>query len=164
MRIVWKTFLALYFVALCIHLFETGFSSPWQVGILLAGFLLALIAHKKSSVLSLLFLLTHMTIEAIEFSAHGPHTTGLLIGFGIHALMDVIFLFGEIKRHFPKATVPLFLSTTVLLASVYTFLPRYIKVFTDHADHESGILYFVIGGVLGCAISHLVPHRDHDHV
>lgn len=162
--IFWKLFLVVYLIAISFHVAEMDFGNIWSFILITGGFLIALIAHRKAHVLSLLFLLAHMVIEAIEFSAHSNEYSNVIIfWFLVHVLMDVIFLWGETKRHFPNAKRPLFLSSMVAIASIYVFIPKYIQTFTEHASHDDSLMvYFVVGGVLGCILSHLIPHKHSD--
>ncbi|HRH25307.1 MAG TPA: hypothetical protein PLQ20_03165 [Candidatus Paceibacterota bacterium] len=161
-NILWKLFLFGYLVALSVHIAETGFEPNWSVPLIFGGFLLAIFAHRFSSILSILFLLVHMVLEAIEYSAH-PVYGMVAFWFFFHVALDFIFLFGETSKHFKKAKIPLFLSGVVAIGSIYLFLPKYIDQFNSHSEHESLMVYFVLGGIVGCVLSHLIPHK-HEHL
>jgi arginine exporter protein ArgO len=160
-NIIWKVFLTGYLIALSFHISNAGFESTWSISILLGGFLLALVAHKWSSVLSILFLLVHMVLEAIEYSTH-PLVGILAFWFFFHVILDFAFLYGETSKHFAKAKIPLFLSGLVAISSIYLFLPRYINHSSSHTNGEPLMVYFVLGGIVGCVLSHLLPHT-HKH-
>lgn len=155
MKIFWKLFLLVYVVALGFHIYEMDFSSEWYIVAIFGGFLLAIVAHRKAHVLSILLLLIHMVIEAMEFGAGGVIGTAVT-GFFAHVVLDVGFLYGEIGKHFAKAKWPIFSSALVAVGSVYVFFPG-----SAHADAIASpwMAYFAIGGVVGCVLSHIIPHK-----
>lgn len=157
---LWKGFLALYLVVLLVHVFESGLS--WGIAPFLAlGFVVALISHRTSHVISLLFLVAHMTIEAIEYAAHGSaFTTGILIWVMIHVAMDGVFLWGEVKRHFYSVRFPMWSTIALGIICIYFFVPHQVTGVISQAP--SMMEFIVIGGVMGCVLSHLVPHK-HEH-
>jgi hypothetical protein len=55
--------------------------------------------------------------------------------------------------------MPMFITGVVAISSIYLFLPKYIDHFSNHAEHEPLMVYFVLGGILGCVLSHLIPHK-----
>jgi arginine exporter protein ArgO len=164
MNILWKLFLFGYLIVLGLHIFETGFEPSWSIPLILGGFVLAIVAHRWSSILSILFLLVHMVIEAIEYSTQ-PLSGISVFWFFFHVILDFVFLYGETSKHFQKAKIPLFLSGLVAIISIYVFLPRYINHSSSHANGEPLMVYFVLGGIVGCVLSHLLPHsRKHEEV
>lgn len=157
----WKTFLAFYFIVLLIHVFETGVS--WSVVPFLAlGFVVALFAHRSAHVLSLLFLVAHMTIESIEYASYGSSFATLaLVWIGIHVVMDLVFLWGEVRRHFHGVRYQMWSSIVIGIVCIYFFVPKVAGVLTE--SHSSILEFIVLGGVMGCVLSHLVPHRHKSH-
>jgi len=83
--------------------FEIGFGS-WQiVAGLLGGMAVALVAHRKHGYMPSVFLVGHMIIEWYHYALHGSHYDSTVIAFhGIHAMLDVVFLYLEAKAHYSK--------------------------------------------------------------
>lgn len=160
-KYLWKIFLLVYFVVLLIHVFETGIS--WSVFPFLAlGFAVALYAHRSAHVLSLLFLVVHMTIESIEYSSVGfSFTTAVLFWILVHIAMDYVFLWGEVKKHFYNVRYQMWSSIALGLVCIYFFVPKIASSLTQ--NHSSILEFIVLGGVMGCVLSHLVPHKHKDH-
>lgn len=154
-KLLWKLFLLTYLVMLGFHIAEMDFSSEWFLTALLGGFLIALIAHRKAHILSVLLLLIHMVIEAMEFGAGGI-VGAAVVGFFVHVALDVTFLYGEVGRHFAKAKWPIFSSAIIAVGSIYAFFPGSV-----HAENLTSpwMAYFAIGGVIGCVLSHIIPHK-----
>lgn len=158
---IWKIFLAVYFAVLLVHVFETGIS--WGlVPFLVLGFIVAIISHRTSHVISLLFLVAHMTIEAIEYASAGStFTTTILVWIGVHVAMDGVFLWGEVKRHFPAVAYQMWSTITLGVVCIYFFVPKVAGALTE--SHSSILEFIVLGGVMGCVLSHLLPSRNHNH-
>lgn len=153
---LWKVFLAIYFAVLLVHVFETGIS--WGlVPFLVLGFIVAIISHRTSHVISLLFLVAHMSIEAIEYSSVGSGFTATILAWvAIHVMMDGVFLWGEVKRHFPTVAYQMWSTITLGVVCIYFFVPQVAGALTE--SHASILEFIVLGGVMGCVLSHLVPH------
>lgn len=152
--------MAVYLIVLLVHVFETGLS--WSTSAFLAlGFVVALVSHRTSHVVSLLFLVAHMTIEAIEYASVGfAFTASILFWILVHVTMDYVFLWGEVKRHFFTFRYQMWSSIALALVCVYLFVP---EVSSALEQGQTSILEFiVIGGVMGCVLSHLVPQK-HEH-
>lgn len=159
-RYLWKTFLLFYFAVLLVHVFETGIS--WGVLPFLGlGLLVAVFAHRTTHVLSLLFLVAHMTIESIEYASSGFNfKLAVLVWVLIHIVMDYVFLWGEVKRHFYSVRYQMWLSIALGLVCIYFFVPKITSALSQ--SHSSILEFIVLGGVMGCVLSHLLPHR-HSH-
>ncbi|MCC7436274.1 hypothetical protein IT402_00130 [Candidatus Nomurabacteria bacterium] len=159
-KYLWKMFLGLYLAVLFVHVFEIGIS--WTSLLFLGlGFVVAIISHRTSHVISLLFLVAHMTIESIEYSSLG-FSFGLAFLFWVlvHIAMDYVFLWGEVKKHFYNVRYKIFSSIALGLICIYFFVP---KVAGEISTSHSSILEFIVlGGVMGCVLSHLLPHK-HEH-
>ncbi len=151
----------MYFVALLIHVFEIGIS--WRVlPFLVLGFIVALFAHRTTHVLSLLFLVAHMTIESIEYASVGfSFTTAVLFWVIVHIVMDYVFLWGEVKKHFYNVRYQMWSSIVLGVVCIYFFVPKVVGVLAE--SHSSILEFIVLGGVMGCVLSHLVPHKHKDH-
>lgn len=157
----WKVFLVVYLIRLLIHVFESGVTLK-TLPFFAIGFIVALISHRTTHVLSLLFLVAHMTIESIEYSTAGfAFSAGVLFWVLVHIVMDYTFLWGEIKKHFYSVRYQMWSSISLGLICIYFFVP---KVAGSLAEGHSSILEFIVlGGVMGCVLSHLVPHK-HKHI
>lgn len=157
-RYLWKTFLLFYFAVLLVHVFETGIS--WSVLPFLGlGLLVSVFAHRTTHILSLLFLVAHMTIESIEYASSGFNfKLAVLVWVLIHIVMDYVFLWGEVKRHFYSVRYQMWLSIALGLVCIYFFVPHVL----NSNSHSSILEFIVLGGVMGCVLSHLLPHK-HSH-
>ncbi len=156
---LWKSFLVVYLGVLLFHVFETGLTLR-MLPFLVLGFVIALISHRTSHVISLLFLVAHMTIEAIEYSLYGTSfTIGVLLWIAIHVGMDGVFLWGEVKRHFFGVRYQMWSSIALGVLCVYFFVPS-IPLVGETLEHSPSLIEFiVIGGVMGCVLSHIIPHK-----
>jgi hypothetical protein len=125
-----------------------------------------------------------MTIEWYHHALHGNHYNGVEIAFhGIHALLDMVFLYVEAKEHFGKYALPFIGLVVATLVGIFalnyvappsTFVMSPLiaqalevqKVIGEHHSHGGGVLHHaVIGGMLGCVLSHLflAPRWKHVH-
>lgn len=167
-KLFFKLFLVLYGGFLFIHVWEIGFDSWKMIAGLLGGMALAFAAHKGHGYVPSLFLVGHMTIEWYHHAVHGSHYSGSEITFhGIHALMDAIFLFVEAKEHYAKYAL-LFLSgvcVTLGIIFVINYIPAppttisfspFMSNGEEHSHKGGALHYIVIGGILGCVLSHLL--------
>lgn len=131
---------------------------------LFAGLLIAVVAHLRKHWSSIPFLVVHMVLEAIEFSSVGfSFTAGILLWVLIHIGMDIVFLWDEVRRHFFSARYILISSILIAVGSIYLFSPTISGTSGAFLElyHEQ-IEVFIIGGIIGCVLSHLIPHR-HTH-
>lgn len=159
-NIIWKLFLSVYIVVLFLHVFDIRPEASLFPAII-SGLLLAVIAHRSNHWSSIPFLVLHMIIEAIEFSSTGFSLgTWTIFWIIVHIGMDVVFLYFETKKHFPQAFKILFSSIVLAVACVYLFSPK-VESSSFEMYHEQ-IELFVLGGVIGCVLSHLLPHK-HKH-
>ncbi len=145
------------------HTIELGLS--WGIApFILFGFFLALFSHRTSHVISLLFLVAHMTIEAIEYATQGmSFSTTILVWVGIHVVMDGVFLWSEVKRHFNQVRYQMWSTIVLGIVCIYVFVPKIATVSSALEGHESLVEFVVIGGVIGCVLSHILPHRHATH-
>lgn len=156
-------FLLLYIGFLISHVIQMRLEAK-VFPFLFAGLLIAVIAHLKKHWSSIPFLVMHMVLEAIEFSSVGfSFTSGVLVWVLIHIGMDIVFLWDEVRRHFFSARYILVSSILIAVGSIYLFTPTITGTSGALLElyHEQ-IEVFVIGGIIGCVLSHLIPHR-HDH-
>ncbi|MCX6756589.1 MAG: hypothetical protein NTW35_00340 [Candidatus Nomurabacteria bacterium] len=183
-RLFFKVFLIIYGGFLLVHVWGIGFDSWLLLAGLLGGMAVALVAHKGHGYLPSVFLVGHMLIEWYHHALDGNHYDGSEIAFhGIHALLDMVFLYVEAKEHFGKYALPFLGVVVTIIVSIFAF--NYVpapSTFTishlvnqalemqkdigEHHSHGGGILhYVVIGGMLGCVLSHLflAPRWKHIH-
>ena len=182
-RLFFKLFLIIYGGFLLTHVWEMEFHS-WQIFAgLLGGMAVALVAHKKHGYSPSVFLVAHMTIEWYSHALHGNHYDGGELTFhGIHAVLDVVFLCVEAKGHYKKYALPFVLLVCLMLAGifVYNYVPTLStvamspllaqafemqKTMGNSHTHGGGTLHYaVIGGMLGCVISHLFLASRWKHI
>jgi len=157
----WKIFLLVYFAILIAHVFEAGIS--WRsLPFLVLGFVVAIISHRTSHVISLLFLIAHMSIESIEYASLGfSFGFAVLFWLIVHIAMDYVFLWGEVKRHFYNVRFQMYSSIALGLICIYFFVPHVANALSE--SHSSILEFIVLGGVMGCVLSHLLPSRHHNH-
>jgi hypothetical protein len=157
---LWSGFLLIYLYVLFNHIFEIN-PSIYLLGFLFGGLVLAVYAHRKKHWSSIPFLVLHMVIEAIEFSSTGFSFGGwTLFWVLVHIAMDVVFLWDEVRRHFPQAKYILSSSILLAIGAIYLFSPKIHSASSSFMDsfHDQ-IELFVLGGVIGCVLSHLIPHK-----
>jgi hypothetical protein len=183
-RLFFKVFLIIYGGFLLVHVWEMGFDSWLLLAGMLGGMAVALVAHKGHGYLPSIFLVGHMLIEWYHHALHGNHYDGGEITFhGIHALLDMVFLSVEAKEHFGKYALPFLGVVITIIVGIFAFnyvpaQPSFAmsplvsqalemqKVLGEHHSHGGGILHHaVIGGMLGCVLSHLflAPQWKHIH-
>jgi hypothetical protein len=183
-RLFFKVFLIIYGGFLLVHLWEIGFDSWLLLAGLLGGMAVALVAHKGHGYLPSVFLVGHMLIEWYSHALHGSHYETSEITFhGIHAMLDMVFLYMEAKEHYEKYALPFLVVVVATLLGIFAF--NYVpapsvfaisplvaqalemqKALEEHHSHGGGILHHaVIGGMLGCVLSHLflTPSWKHVH-
>ena len=151
-----KGFLVIYLIFSIIALFEHDFASPVAITGIVAGFALAIVAHKRYGLLTIALLLVHMLIEWFEHSLHWrDYSTKEITLHGIHAALDFVFLFQELRAHAFKIWKRAF--TVVVLIILTVIIVNFNKVSATEAEGISSILIeaFVVGGMYGCILSHL---------
>ncbi len=163
-RLFFQLFLIIYGGFLLLHIWEMGFGSWQMFGALLGGLSVALLAHKRHGYLPSLFLVGHMIIEWYHHALHGSHYNGSEITFhGIHALLDMVFLYVEAKAHYGKFAryITIGALVTLTVTFVYYYIPAphsetWSGVIQENHFHSEGVLSsVVVGGILGCILSHL---------
>ncbi len=178
------TFLVLYGGFLLVHVLETGFSSWQAIASMSGGMSVAIVAHRKHGFAPSVFLVGHMLIEWYHHALHSNHyTTGEFFFHGIHALLDMVFLYVESKEHYARYALPFLGVVVATLVGIfaYNYVPAQPsfamsplvaqaldmqKALGGYHSHGGGILHHaVIGGMLGCVLSHLFlsPRWKHIH-
>ena len=151
-----KSFLVVYLIFSVMALFEHNFASSAAISGIIAGFALAIIAHKRYGLLTVALLLVHMFIERFEHSLHWrEYSTNEIALHGMHVALDFIFLFQELRAHAFKIWKPTF---GVVIAVILTMiLINFNATLTAGVESTSNILIeaFVVGGMYGWILSHL---------
>jgi len=121
--------------------------------LLVLGIVVALFAHARKNILTLVLLFSHMAIEWFEWGS-GQIVFWALLGNLLHAGMDFTFLHHEIKVHLKK--------NPVLILSGVFFILLFIFSIASQIKISEGIIEsihpFVLGGVIGCVASHIYFH------
>lgn len=154
--VFFKAFLAVYAVLLIWHAWseiEFGFL---PIVSLLAGLLIAFLAHAKKGYVTIFLLAVHMTVEWSHNLTYGAgYDAGEIILQGIHIIFDIVFLVGEFRRH-KKGALPAIVTGVAFALFAMSFLP-------DGGEHSVFPLETIIlGGILGCVGAHLFE-RSHSH-
>jgi uncharacterized membrane protein len=150
-----------------------------------AGTAVAVYAHKQHGYLPSVLLVCHMIIEWYSHALHGNHyTTSEFIFHGTHAVLDLVFLSVEANEHYKEYTV---VFVGVVIASIIVVfwwnyvpapntIPNNISPLVTQAlkvqktmravhSHGGGVLYhLVIGGILGCVVSHILAISRHKNI
>ena len=123
--------------------------SWWMV----LGMGVALFAHARRNIFTLVLLFSHMAIEWFEWGS-GQILFWALFGNILHAGMDFTFLHHEIRVHLKKN--PLLILGCVFFVLLFIFsIASCVEV--SETIIES-IHPFVLGGVIGCVASHIYFH------
>lgn len=159
-----KFFLVLYTGFLLYHAFHMEWT-PLTTTAIVLGLVLALISHLRQGYATTILLLIHMAIEWTGHIEHGiSYSTSEFVFHGIHSVLDVIFLWSEVKAHLPKyrkvvmgmiISILALASLAIMIDSNKTSAKTYIE--EDHNPIES----LIIGGILGCTLSHLFGSKKH---
>lgn len=141
-----------------------GFHSWQLLAGMFGGLAAALVAHKRHGYLPSCFLVTHMIIEWYHHALHGSHyDSGEITFHGIHTLLDIVFLHVEAKVHYQKFALLLVVCVVITLIGIFVhyYVPAsspalWSSVIEEKSLHSNSVLnYVVIGGMLGCVLSHL---------
>jgi hypothetical protein len=105
-----------------------------------------------------------MVIEALEFAPGSDIriflnlSTLLLLA---HIGLDVFFLRSEVRKHFYYSRKILFPTILLAVGAIYLFAPasHSASVQSVMERYHEIIELFVVGGVIGCVASHLLPHN-----
>lgn len=183
-NLFFTTFLILYGGFLLVHVWETGFSSWQALAAIFGGMAVAIVAHRKHGFAPSVFLVGHMLIEWYHHALHSNHyTSGEFFFHGVHAVLDMVFLYVEAKEHYAKYALPSLGAVVITLAGIFAYnyvpaLPSFAlspliaqalevqKALGGYHSHGGGVLHhIVIGGMLGCVLSHLflAPGWKHVH-
>ncbi len=172
--ILFKAFLVAYIVFLFIHGRDLEWTNFAILGFLF-GLLLAYFAHARKGFLTILLLAVHMSIEWFHHVKFGTsYSVNEIILNGVHVIFDFVFLASEWKRHSKNAFVAVLSGVSIGLVSIFVIGTHYhendnheeellgeIHADEDESEHESEFPFeaIIIGGILGCAITHLVERK-----
>ena len=145
-------FLGIYAVFIGFHLAEIVWV-PLTTLFFVCGFSLALLAHARKNYFTIAILAVHMAIEWFEWSQKEMTAREILFNC-IHATMDCIFLSHELKVHLRRYRTIALISLTGLLAVIFLFG----RLHPIETGSLKNLEPFVIGGVLGCVLSHIYFH------
>ena len=173
-NILFKVFLVAYIVFLFIHARSLEWTNFAILGFLF-GLLLAYFAHARKGFLTILLLAVHMSIEWFHHVKFGAlYSLNEIVLNGIHAIFDFVFLASEWKRHSKNALVAVLAGVSIGLVSIFIIgvhdhrnknqLEESLtetRMHEDENEHESEFPFeaIIMGGILGCAITHLVERR-----
>ena len=168
---LFKAFLSMYLVIVLVHTASTHFT--WQVvGALFAGGAVAAIAHRGHGIVPSVLLLTHVVIEWAVHARHGSHYSGITLTFhGMHTLFDASFLYIEAKHHWGRqwkwrlgvaAACISFIFWYLYIPEMKSFAP-YVAQQIMHTHTAHWVQQLLVGGILGCVLSHLLARKVHNH-
>ena len=145
-------FLCIYALFVVMHILQINWT-PQITLLFICGLALAFIAHAKNNYIVIIILILHMGIEWIEWS-HEILRWQQIIFNAIHAVMDFVFLSHELKVH-ARQYRKIIISGVLGLLMLILASGRYIQIGERMINNLEP---FVIGGVLGCVLSHLYFH------
>lgn len=148
-------FLIFYALVMTYHAYSLNINF-FILFLLALGFLLAIFAHAKKNYITIFLLLLHMSIEWFEWSQVGIFNNLQEGLFNVsHVIMDFIFLSHELQAHI-KRKKNLVFAIVIFLLILISVLGHYVFLKSDLVLET--IEPFVIGGILGCVLSHLFYH------
>ena len=145
---IYEYFLPCYLIIQIIHGWEYKFEYSFWLGLIIA-----IIAHSRKNILTILILFSHMAIEWFEWGS-GNIVFLILLGNIFHAGMDFTFLHHEIKVHIKKNSLLIFGGVFFILLIIFSIASK-IKISEGTIEN---IHPFVLGGVIGCVASHIYFH------
>lgn len=146
-------FLFFYAGTMILHSLEIGFDLL-PILLFVLGLALAILAHARKNYITVILLLVHMSIEWFEWSQINITLQSGLLNVA-HIMMDIVFLNHELKAHAKKQRTSILLLTSIFLLSIFTLG----NLYPPNVDGLVELIEpFVIGGVLGCVLSHLYFH------
>jgi glucose-6-phosphate-specific signal transduction histidine kinase len=149
---VFICFLFVYTLFILSHIRQIAWTRATTL-LFLGGLSIALLAHAKRNYFTVILLVIHMVIEWFEWSQETFVLRKYLLGV-LHALMDFTFLSHEVNVHLKKHQRVVITGVIVTLLSIFCF-GRSMKINIETIEEVEP---FVIGGVLGCVVSHIYFH------
>jgi hypothetical protein len=160
-KVLFGVFLAIYLIVLGKHAIS---DLSWFIFL---GFAVAIFAHARANIITLVLLSTHMGIEWYGFGKAYPEIPLILLA---HVVLDFIFLHHEVKVHIKKYVWSILAGVTIILFIIFIFgLENSNMIEFGHLEHvhgpecnhghEHNFLHdFTLGGVIGCVLSHTYFH------
>lgn len=145
-------FLFVYAVCVVAHallVVSNGGATLW----FMCGLVLAFCAHARKNYITITILVVHMGIEWFEWSHQKLMLRQVALN-GIHAVMDFVFLSHELKVHVGRYRHAVSIVVACVLVSAFFFGQAH----TCRVDSLEDIEPFILGGVLGCLLSHIYFH------
>ena len=141
----------------------------WQSLLALCtGGAIAVMTHGKYGIIPSILLVTHITIEWFVHARHGWHyNTMTLTLASTHVVFDGLFLCVEARRHWGARWKWWLAAVVVGVAIIFwyfyippvpqlkSFAPHLRSVAVSHTHAHSVWQLMLIGGIVGCAVSHL---------
>lgn len=153
---IFISFLLFYFCTIFIHTLELD-KNFINIIIFLLGLLLAFLAHARQNYITIILLLIHMSIEWFEWSQKTLSVSDTIFNIG-HILLDFIFLSHELSSHVKKYKYISLTIISLFLISIFSISRLFLRKVSGIDNIIEIIEPFVVGGVLGCIISHLFYH------
>jgi hypothetical protein len=153
-RIIHQTFnvfIFAYIVVIIRHAQEL----PWRAGDIAVASLFfgaSVLAHTYRHPFLFVMLIAHMATEVFEWSLQSLSVATMAV-YGVHTAMDFIFLHHELHAHGGRKSNIALLMTAGVLLVVFVTGQQFSGIVIPTIVHSS-----IIGGVLGCVISHLIFH------
>lgn len=161
-QIIFKLFLIIYIGFLSYHALELDFNAVTISGILI-GLFIAFASHLKHGNAAILLLLAHIVIEWVHYAKSGFNYSSKELAFnGVHAILDFILLYQESKLHLRKYLYQIFFGILIAIGAIIIFTPKEIHEEVSHNESSFPFEAVVTGGILGCALSHLIS-KKHSH-
>lgn len=169
-----KVFLLIYLAFLLYHASELKLDSWLAIVGLSTGIALAIVAHMRHGYGTIILLLVHMTIEWSEYASYGSHYSSKeMLFYGLHVVLDFAFLWQEAKTHLPRfryyimgsvavGVLMLFVIVSQNAPAAYVYGMQFVHQ-NEHAHESSLFETVVIGGILGCTLSHLLRKKKRIH-
>lgn len=158
-----KIFLLIYAGFLVFHALQMVWT-PLAVLGALVGLTLAIVAHLRHSYATLILLMVHMALEWTEYAQSGFAYSGREVAFYVvHVLLDAAFFWQEAKNHLFRFRYLAAASAIVGLSLIAFLAYNPTPAIEEEKESAVPVEAAVIGGILGCTMSHLLSKRKHEH-
>ena len=152
-----KVFVRIYVIVLFIHSCALDWSL-WQTSAaVLAGVLVAILAHSRYGIATIALLVFHMGIEWFEHSKNAWRYTAADFAFhGIHVCLDFVFLYQELRMHAPKYRHLAFTGIGSSLVFLFWFCHQGAYAIPVTLGRDTlAVEPFIMGGMFGCIGYHV---------
>ena len=155
-----KGFLVVYLFFLVYHITELRLGSMLTLACFTAGVILALVAHMRGGYGTVILLLVHMAIEWSEYAQHGNYSAREYAFYGFHTMLDFVFLWQETKTHLARFRYSVMGAVIVGLTALFMFVSKIAPEFHTGSLFVGNLIEpIVLGGILGCTLSHLFARK-----